>query len=350
MKKTVLKKKLIGWAAAIVAAAGLTVFADSNPVVAAAAMTFQGQQAGQNTSQRNLPPDFMGIAGIAGWVVSGTPRTFAKETLYGYVDGGAEIFLQYGFRNLTVYDLVPEKPAAKRKAMTLEIYRMASPAAAFGIFSTRREGNETVSPGIKTAHWIGVEQTNLVKGDLYINILSSGCTQDEVETFVFSLDRALPAAETPRPQAFSCMPEFSLLPGTERYICGDVAAANESPLLGADFWGFKGGLAEAYSAKYGPGPSKLILIHFKGPPPTDLVDKVLGLFNEYLLDVTTMNEIMQGRTVAGRKFYFGWNGPNGILILDEPDPKAARARIQEALNKAAKRLAENREERSGEKK
>jgi hypothetical protein len=146
------------------------------------------------------------------------------------------------------------------------------------------------------------------------------------------------------------MPEFSLLPGTERYICGDVAAANESPLLGADFWGFKGGLAEAYSAKYGPGPSKLILIHFKGPPPTDLVDKVLGLFNEYLLDVTTMNEIMQGRTVAGRKFYFGWNGPNGILILDEPDPKAARARIQEALNKAAKRLAENREERSGEKK
>lgn len=348
--KAALKKKRISLAAAIVAAAGMTVFADASTVAAAAAMIPQGQQASQDTSQRNLPPDFMGVAGIAGWVVSGTPRTFAKETLYGYVDGGAEIFLQYGFRNLTVYELVPDKPAAKRKGMTLEIYRMASPAAAFGIFSTRREGNETVSPGIKTAHWIGVEQTNLVKGDLYINILSSGCTQDEVETFVFSLDRALPAAETPRPQAFSCMPEFSLLPGTERYICGDVAAANESPLLGADFWGFKEGLAEAYSAKYGPGPSKLILIHFKGPPPANLVDKVLAMFNEYRMDVTILDQIMQGRTVAGRKFYFGWNGPNGILILDEPDPKAARARIQEALSKAAKRLAENPEKRSDEKK
>jgi hypothetical protein len=343
----VMKKKQIGLAAAIVAAAGLTVFASASAVASAAAP--QGQQAGQNISRRNLPPDFMGVAGIAGWVVSGTPRTFARDGLYGYVDGGAEIFLQYGFQSLTVYELVPEKPAAKVKGMTLEIYRMASPAAAFGIFSTRREGNETVLPGIKTAHWIGEQQTNLVKGDLYINILSSGCTQDEVETFVFSLDRALPAAETSRPEAFSCMPEFSLIPGTERYICGDVAAASESPLLGADFWGFKEGITEAYSAKYGPGPSKLILIHFK-QPPGNLLNKVLALFNEYLLDVTTMDEIMQGQTVIGRKFYFGWNGPNGILVLDEPDPKVARARIQEALDKAAKRLEEKPKKKSEEKK
>jgi hypothetical protein len=350
MVKAALKKKRTGLAAAIVAAAGLTVFADARAVAAPATMAPQGRQAGQNINQRNLPPDFMGVAGIAGWVVAGAPRIFAMETLYGYLDGGAEIFLQYGFRSLVVYELVPEKTGGPKKSVTLEIYRMGSPATAFGIFSTRREGNETVSPGIKTAHWIGVEQTNLVKGDLYINILSSGCTQDEVETFVFSLDRALPAAETPRPQAFSCMPEFSLLPGTERYICGDVAAANESPLLGADFWGFKEGLAEAYSAKYGPGPSKLILIHFKGTPPTNLLDKVLALFNEYMMDVTILDQIMQGRTVAGRKFYFGWNGPNGILILDEPDPKAARTRIQEVLNKAAKRLSENPENKSGEKK
>lgn len=324
-----MKKKQIGLTAAVVAAAGLIVFA--------------------NASQMKLPPDFMGVAGIAGWVVSGTPRTFTQDGLYGYVDGGAEIFLQYGFQNLTVYELIPEKPAAKVKGMTLEIYRMASPAAAFGIFSTRREGNETVLPGIKTAHWIGEQQTNLVKGNLYINILSSGCTQDEVETFVFSLDRALPAAETSRPEAFSCMPEFSLVPGTERYICGDVAAANESPLLGADFWGFKEGATEAYSAKYGPGPSELIIIHFK-QTPSNLLKKVAALFDQYLLDVTTMDEILQGQTVVGRKFYFGWNGPNGVLILDEPDPKVARARIQEALDKAAKRLEEKPKKKSDEKK
>jgi hypothetical protein len=61
-----------------------------------------------------------------------------------------------------------------------------------------------------------------------------------------------------------------------------------------------------------------------------------------------MNQVMQGRTVAGRKFYFGWNGPNGIIITDEPDPSVARKRIQEALDKAAKRLGVEPEKKTDE--
>ena len=177
----------------------------------------------------------------------------------------------------------------------------------------------------------------MVKGDLYANILAAGCTQDEVAEFAMSLDRRLPAGDTLLPRAFFCMPEFNLIRGSERYICGPAAAANESPLLGADFWGFKEGRAEAYSVKYGPGASKLVLIHFK-QPPKNLWNDVLALFHEYFLDVTTMDQVMQGRTVAGRKFYFGWNGPNGILVTDEPDPKAALMRIDETLKRAAKRF------------
>jgi hypothetical protein len=287
-----------------------------------------------------MPPDFMGVAGIAGWALSGTPRMYMKESLYGYIDGGAEIVLQYGFRDLTVFELVPEPPAPGGKSVTLEIYRMASPAAAFGIFSTKREGNEPVSPGIKTAHWLGGDQTSMVKGDLYVNVLAAGCDQDELERFMISLDRELPAGATLLPRAFFCMPEFNLVRGSERYICGLAAASNESPLLGASFWGFEQGLAEAYSVKYGPGTSKLILIHFKHVPE-DLPGKVLALFNEYMLDVSMMDQVLQGRTVVGRKFYFGANGPNGIIITDEPDPKVARARIDETLKKAAEKLQGN---------
>ena len=309
-------------------------------LVSLAAMAFGAQEV-----RRQMPPDFMGVAGIAGWALSGTPRTFTKESLYGYIDGGAEIVLQYGFRDLTVFELAPDPPPApKGKSVTLEIYRMASAAAAFGIFSTKREGNEPVSPGIKTVHWLGRDQTSMVKGDLYINVLASGCEQDEVERFMISLDRQLPAGETLLPRAFFCMPEFNLVRGSERYICGLAAASNESPLLGASFWGFDEGLAEAYSVKYGPGTSKLILIRLK-QPPKDLPGKVLALFQEYLLDVTTMNQVMQGRTAAGRKFYFGWNGPNGVIIMDEPDPKVARARIDETLKKAAERLQDTPEKK-----
>jgi len=295
------------------------------------------QQVKPKDSRGEFPPDFMGIAGVHGWILAGTPRTFPKEGLPGYVGGGAEIFLQYGFRNLTLFQLVPERGAAPKKSITLEIYRMESPAAAFGIFSTRREGDEPVSPGIKTAHWVEPEKANLVKGNLFVNIVASGCTKAEVEDFAMSLVRQLPAADARRPEAFSCMPEFNLVPGSERYICGEVAAAKESPLLGAAFWGFKEGLAEAYSARYGPGKSKLVLIKFK-QPPEDIFDDVLGLFQKSLTDVTMINRInriMQGRTVFGRRIYFGVKGLHAVIILDEPDQVAASARIDNALDRAA---------------
>jgi hypothetical protein len=345
-----MNKKHAGLATAVLGTVGLVIFAQAAAATDTAIdPAFQDRQDNPQVGQRKLPPDFMGVAGVTGWVLAGPPRTFPKEGLYGYVDGGAEIFLQYGFRNLTVFELAPEKPSAQRKAITLEIFRMESPAAAFGIFSTRREGGEPVSPGIKTTHWIGREQTNLVKGDLYVNILATGCTQAEVEEFVFSLDRQLPEADAALPRAFSCMPEFNLVPGSERYICGPLAAANESPLLEADFWGFKEGLTQAYSAKYGPGLSKLIVLDFK-KPPENLLEKVSDLFHEYLMDVSISRAVMQGKTVAGRRFYFGWNGPHGILITDEPDPNVARERIQEALDKAAKRLEEKSKEKTDGKK
>jgi hypothetical protein len=342
-----MRKNVIGFTSATIILTSLIV---APAVIASPAPAYEAHQAvpqagGQSASQaaaaparRNFPPDFMGVAGITGWVLSGAPQAFTKESLYGYIDGGAETFLQYGFRNLWVYRFLPDKPAANNKEITLELYQMASPAAAFGIFSTRREGNEPVSAAIKTTHWIGREQTNLVKGDLYANILAAECTQDEVEAFAMSLDRHLPAGETLLPRAFFCMPEFNLIRGSERYICGTAAATNESPLLGADFWGFKEGQAEAYSVKYGPETSKLVLIHFKDPP-NDLWNDVFALFSEYLVDVTIMRDVMQGRTMAGRKFYFGWNGLNGILITDEPDPDVARIRIELTLKMAGKSQA-----------
>jgi hypothetical protein len=319
----------------ICAALAVAAFAVAGPVPA----SFYGAgQAAAQASRENFPPDFTGVSAIRGWVLLGGPRTFSKQGLYGYIDGGAETFLQYGFRDLTVFEFVPEKTAApSKKSITLEIYRMESPTAAFGIFSTKREGNEPVSGGIKTLHWLMPEQANLVKGDLYINILASGCTQAEVEDFVVSLAPQLPAADTGVPESFSCMPEFSLVPGTERYICGQAAAASESPLLGADFWGFKEGIAEAFSAKYLPGVTKVVLIHFNRPPE-DLGGKVYQLFKEHFMSVTVLDDVLQGYTVVGRNFYFGQNGPNGVIILNEPDPKVARAYIKQALDKAAKQL------------
>ena len=333
-----MRRKKIGRVAAFIMVFGVTVvfaalsFASGSPPAG-------NRQQNPPVARQNMRPDFMGLAGISGWVLSGTPRVFSEQALYGYIDGASEIFLQYGFRGLWVYRFVPSQSSSKGKEITLELFRMASPAAAFGIFSTRREGNEPVSARLRTIHWLGAEQANLVKGNLYANVLATGCSQGEIEDFVLSLDRELPPAEAFVPPGLAMMPEFNIVPRTERYILGVQAAVNESPLLAADFWGFKEGLTEAYSAKYGPGASKLVLIHFK-QPPDDLAGKVYRLFEEHAMKVSMSDNIVRGGSAVGGSYYFGGSGGTGVLVLDEPDPKVARARIQEALKKEAERLRE----------
>jgi hypothetical protein len=81
-----------------------------------------------------LPPDgFLQI-----WKKSDKPRLFSTGDLYGYIDGGAEMFLEFGFEQLTVQRYKPDaQPGAAKNAadeFTVEIYRMADPVAATGMY------------------------------------------------------------------------------------------------------------------------------------------------------------------------------------------------------------------------
>jgi hypothetical protein len=57
-------------------------------------------------------------------------QTYADKELYGYIDGGAEIYREFGFVILSVQFLEYEK-----NDLVLEIYQMNNVKAAFGIYS-----------------------------------------------------------------------------------------------------------------------------------------------------------------------------------------------------------------------
>src|SRR5665811_1546039 len=57
-------------------------------------------------------------------------RSFSETSLYGYIDGGAELYLEYGFDTLVVTEVT-----ALSKDIKVEVYRMTDAEAAFGIFS-----------------------------------------------------------------------------------------------------------------------------------------------------------------------------------------------------------------------
>lgn len=310
---------------------------------------------------QDKPAVMLAVDGIPGWTRDGDVETYTKEGLYGYIDGGAEIVLQYGFRELAVFKFKPATTPAASKELILEIYRMESGEAAFGLYSTKLEGEEQGWPGIGSENWVGPGQGGLVKGEYMVNILAPECADREIGEFAAALEPKVPGTGTVRPKGMDWLPREGRVASSGRYIKGPLAAQNESPFLEGDFWGFgagggagnggRKGTTEAYSAKYGvaPGVSKLIIVKFADPARTEigggedtstaegpsvLTDKALASFGEYLKDVRRAGESVEGRNEAGRWFIFKAKGRYAVLVLGETDKKSAVARLDLALASA----------------
>jgi len=80
---------------------------------------------------------FPGKSDINNWIKKDSITIYAGENLFSYINGGADLYLEYGFQdvafctytNLALVDI------------HIEIYRMTSDSAAFGIFTINSSGN-----------------------------------------------------------------------------------------------------------------------------------------------------------------------------------------------------------------
>jgi len=94
-------------------------------------------------------------------------KVFTPDNLFQYLDGQAEQFLAYGFSSLKTaeYTDLPHKSLY----VTLELYHMATPLAAFGIYSAGRfEGVQYTEQG--TEGFLSVPMLVFFKGDYYVKI------------------------------------------------------------------------------------------------------------------------------------------------------------------------------------
>jgi hypothetical protein len=114
-----------------------------------------------------LPPDGF----LQSWKRAENPRVFTSSDLYGYIDGGAEIYLEFGFEQLTVqsYRPVPQSAADEFKA---EIYRMADPVAAAGMYLMNC-GKERPDPSFAERHTLNEFQLLFKRNRYYVVINNS---------------------------------------------------------------------------------------------------------------------------------------------------------------------------------
>jgi hypothetical protein len=117
-----------------------------------------------------LPPDGF----LQTWKRSSGSRIFTSSDLYGYIDGGAEIFLELGFAQLSVQ---PYKPAAGSAASAedefkVEIYRMTDPVAAAGIYLLNC-GKEAPDPSLPVRHTLNRYQLIFKRERYYVIVNNS---------------------------------------------------------------------------------------------------------------------------------------------------------------------------------
>ncbi len=75
---------------------------------------------------------------VDGWSKSDDDARYGRESLYNYMNGGAELYLAFDFREV----FVRRYSDGSENEIVLDIYNMGSPKEAFGIFSCDREDED----------------------------------------------------------------------------------------------------------------------------------------------------------------------------------------------------------------
>jgi hypothetical protein len=105
-----------------------------------------------------------------GWKQAEALQSFFPDNLYEYIDGAAESYLSYDFKELLVIQL---KKEAGEATLTVEIYDMGKPVNAFGIFSAERYPENKAVP-IGDLGYLEGEALNFLAGRYYVKLLSFG--------------------------------------------------------------------------------------------------------------------------------------------------------------------------------
>jgi hypothetical protein len=99
-----------------------------------------------------------------GWKKSQAVMRFAQKDLYGYIDGGAELFLEFGFAELAV-----QRYQCRDNEMSLDLYRMESPDAALAVYLAKK-GQEQPVAEVACRHTGGDYQITALRGRYFIQI------------------------------------------------------------------------------------------------------------------------------------------------------------------------------------
>ena len=150
---------------------------------------------------------------INGWIAKPQNTITTDDGLYEYIDGGAELFISYGFKELTAREYHKEG----RPAIKVDIFDMGNSKNAYGVFGYSRETMENdFGQGSQSSEGLIL----FWKNNYYVSLLCFPQTPESKEA-VTSLARLIEASISesgPLPTITALLPAKDLVPESVRYF------------------------------------------------------------------------------------------------------------------------------------
>ncbi len=171
----------------------------------------------------------------------GAPAKYNSDSLYQYIDGGADLYVLYNFKAL-----LHQNFKAGAAEITVDIYEMGAPEDAFGIYASERSPNYRFIPiGAEGYKDKGI--LNFFQDRDYVKLSGSGADADALlDQFAHLLSTRIGGSRA-LPPLIAKLPREQRVPHSEQYVRKDP--------LGHSF------LAPAYVVAYGQGkqPARLVV-------------------------------------------------------------------------------------------
>jgi hypothetical protein len=153
---------------------------------------------------------------VVTWKIPEAPQDYFPEILFEYINGAAEIYLSYGFKELTVGQY---EKGDSNASLIIEIYDMGNEINSFGIYSAERfPDSQFISFG--NQGYLEEETLNFIVGKYYVKLLcfdSGEDSADFLKRFSQEVVKRVKDKGT-LPPALAFFPKQGLVRNSEKFI------------------------------------------------------------------------------------------------------------------------------------
>ena len=267
------------------------------------------------------------------WSAVQKPEEFSGVALYEYINGGAELYYEYGFKTA-----VTQEYTSGVLSLIVEIYKMEDAQAAFGIYSLQRDPQ-------RKALEIGDDATlfdyhlSFCQDSYYVAVMgyqSSDTMRAALELFAGSISAKIKVKREP-PPLLASLPARGRVARSERWIEGPLGLNTVYYFGQENVWGIDGLAVTAAAAEYSLNANRtcaLLLVEYENAELAAKAEsEVMSVFKEKLTKAAAPSpQINSWRDDRGRVYLLARRGIHVASVLRGDDRGNAVVLLEQTLN------------------